>query len=246
VRITRDWEPYAPFSCFANSVWVRLPGADTVRVSYISKAGILTVTPSRYIMIFSLWRCICIVIKSPHNVFKDKLNHFNSLRMYQYRRAHTFSWHNYTSKIKCQAPAELPTRALLFWSGNRFSFPFLGRSPSAPSCLREDLEVGEEHLSLCNIFTPTATCKSEVPWVHDPLGCGTWAFTRANKISRHSSALPILLGKPSSPSPAETQLGLHSPWDSWIEWVSHLYRIAISNSKLKDKVTSEFCLGFFL
>lgn len=139
-----------------------------MQVSYISKAGNLTVTPSHYIVVFSLWRCIYIIIKSPHNVFKDRLNCLNSLRAYLYRRADTFSWHNYTSKMKCQAPIELPTRTLLFWGRSRFSFPLLlncfqrdlGRSPGALSCLGEDLEVGEKHLSLCSSFTPTATCKS--------------------------------------------------------------------------------------
>lgn len=134
----------------------------------ISKVSTLSETSSHYIEIFSLWRYIDIVIKSIHSFFKDRLNFLNSLRTCLYRRACTIAWHNYTSKIKCWASTQLPTRALLFWGRNRLSFPFLlnsfqrdlGSSPSAFSCLGEDLEVSEEHLSLCSGFTPNATCKS--------------------------------------------------------------------------------------
>lgn len=194
-------------------------------MSYISKAGILTITPSCYIVIFSLWRCIYIIIKSPHNIFKDWLNRLNSLRAYRYRRAHTFSWHNYTSKIKCQAPTELPTRALLFWDRSRFSFPFLlnsfqrdlGRFPGALSAPGEDLEVGEEHLRLGSSFIPVAMCKSGDalgPW---PSWLWDMSFPRANKSSGPCPALLTLLGKPSTPRPAETTLGPHIPQDSWAE-----------------------------
>lgn len=142
MRITRVREPYASFSCFTSFIWIRLTWCWYCEVCYISKADILTVISSYYIVIFSLWGCIYIVIKSPHNIFKDELNCLNSLRVYQYRRAHRFSWHNYTSKIKCRAPTELLTRALFFWGRSRFSFPFLfkssqrdlGRCPSALSC----------------------------------------------------------------------------------------------------------------
>lgn len=149
---------------------------------YISKADILTVTSRYYIVIFSLWGCVYIVIKSPHNIFKDELNCLNSLRVYQYRRAHRFSWHNYTSKIKCRAPTELLTRALFFGGRSRFSFPFLfnssqrdlGRCPQCPllpriwKWVRSPFAAASPRLPHVN---------REMPRVHNPLGCGTQSFT---------------------------------------------------------------------
>lgn len=144
--------------------------------------------------------------------------------------------------------------ALLFWGRSRLSFPFLlnsfqrdlGSSPSAFSCLGDDLEVGEEHLNLCSSFNLNATCKSG-----DALGpwCGTWVFTSAKKTLWQSLLLVILLEKPSTPRPAETPLGPHSPWDTWVELTEHFYnhlRRAISDLNLKGScLRGWFRLGGF-